>query len=60
MAEAPRNVKSVANDQTSVSYLSPAEQAAEDRRQAERSGLKRTKRLANFFRIFKVNVQDRP
>jgi len=59
MSDVPRDAKSVTNDGTTVSFLSPAEQAAEDRRRSEREGLKRSKPLANFFRIFKTRTEDR-
>ncbi|MGC1274766.1 MAG: hypothetical protein WBC44_13755 [Planctomycetaceae bacterium] len=55
-----RDVKSVTNDGHSVSFLSPAEQATEDRRRAERCGLKRSKPLQQFFRMFRITTQDRP
>ena len=58
--EDDRQLKSMSVDNESVTYLSPAEQAAEDRRKAEKKGLKRTKSLATFFRIFGISTQDRP
>lgn len=60
MSDAPRDIKSTTNDGQQVTYLSPEEQAQEDRRQAEKSGLKKTKRLSNFLRMFRVSTQDRP
>ena len=59
--EAPeREIKNFQVDGTSTTYLSPDEQAREDRRQAEHKGLKRRKSLNGFFRIFKISTQDRP
>lgn len=56
----PRDVQSVTVDGQTVSYVPPEQQAKEDRRQAERRGLKRNKPLAGFFRMFRITMQDRP
>lgn len=55
-----RDVSSLTNDGHSVSFLSPSDQAAEDRRRAERRGLRRSKPLHQFFRMFRITTQDRP
>jgi hypothetical protein len=55
-----RDVSSMSNDGHSVTLLSPSEQVVEDRRLAERSGLKRTKPLLGFFRMFKIASRDVP
>lgn len=55
-----RDVSSVSQDGHSVSFLSPDDQAKEDRRLAERAGLKKTKRLKSFFRMFRVTNRDVP
>lgn len=55
-----RDVASHTGDGHSVQFVSPSEQAAEDRRRAERCGLKRSKPLANFFRMFRINTRDVP
>lgn len=60
MSDTDRDVSSVSTDGHSTSFLSPAEQAAEDRRLAEREGLKKTKPLGQFFRMFRIQSQDRP
>lgn len=58
--ELERDVQSTSQDGHSVSFLSPADQAAEDRRRAERCGLKRTKPLHQFFRMFRIMTRDVP
>ena len=57
---APRDVKSIDVDGQSTTFLSPAEQAQEDRRQAERAGLKKTRSPKDFFRMFRITSADRP
>lgn len=60
MSDTDRDVSSVSTDGHSTSFLTPKEQAEEDRRLAERTGLKRTKSLSQFFRTFRIRSEDRP
>lgn len=55
-----RDVQSMTNDGQSVTFLSPDDQAKEDRRQAESAGLKRNRTLRHFFRMFRVTTRDVP
>lgn len=55
-----RDIKSVTSDGQTTTFLTPAEQAQEDRRQAERTALKKRKRLSNFLRMFRITTGDRP
>lgn len=57
---ADRDVSSVSTDGHAVSFLSPADQTIEDRRQAERAGLNRRKPLSSFFRMFGIRTRDVP
>lgn len=58
--ELERDVQSVTNDGHSATFLSPDDQAKEDRRRAERCGLKRNKALKQFFRMFRIQTRDAP
>ena len=58
MAE-ERDLKSYTVDGVTETYLTPEEQAAEDRRQVEKTALKK-KSFKNFFRMFKITTADRP
>lgn len=55
-----RDVQSVTTDGHSVSYVSPSEQAREDQRRAQQCGLKRTRSLAGFLRMFRISTRDVP
>jgi hypothetical protein len=57
---AERDVASVSTDGHSVQLLSPSEQAVEDRRQAERSSLKKSRPILGFFRMFRISSRDVP
>lgn len=57
---APRDVESLDVDGQRTQFLRPDDQAREDRRQAERRGLRRRHSLASFFRMFSIRTQDRP
>lgn len=59
-SDTDRDVSSVSVDGEATSFLSPTEQAAEDRRLADRNNLKKTKRLSQFFRITRVTTRDVP
>jgi hypothetical protein len=55
-----RGVASTTTDGHSVTFLTPEQQAQEDRRQSEQQGLKRSKPLRHFFRMFRVTARDIP
>lgn len=55
-----RDVQSMTNDGHSISFLSPGDQAKEDQRKAQQCGLKRTRSLARFLRMFRISTRDVP
>jgi hypothetical protein len=54
-----RDVKTTKTDGVETTFLTPAEQAAKDARDAEQANLTRENSLKSVFRIHKTTTQDR-